>query len=106
MKRWVNVVLGVFVIACIVVVAEVTLGKYFIDADKCIGCGVCVEVCPQSAIMEQTVDKKKTVYTINKELCNGCGVAKDLCPVDAIKSVDSQDACEGSQEIIEPVNKE
>ncbi|MCL2228954.1 MAG: 4Fe-4S binding protein [Firmicutes bacterium] len=48
--------------------------------DTCINCGMCVSVCPHSAI--EPADGK---HTINKN-CTRCGEClKNVCPVDAIE---------------------
>ena len=49
-----------------------------IDAEKCTGCGQCVEVCPMEAI---TVDD---IAKVNEEECTDCGTCVDECPVEAI----------------------
>lgn len=51
---------------------------YFIT-DSCIGCGTCVENCPQSCI------ESGTPYTIRAEHCLRCGNCFSCCPVGAIK---------------------
>jgi 2-oxoacid:acceptor oxidoreductase delta subunit (pyruvate/2-ketoisovalerate family) len=57
-----------------------------VDASKCIGCGTCVEHCPE-AVMELIAkgdyDKKKIV-DIDFEYCKGCGVCATVCPAKAI----------------------
>ena len=56
-----------------------------IDASKCIGCGTCVEHCPE-AVMEliKNGDDKKKIVDIDFEYCKGCGVCATVCPVKAI----------------------
>lgn len=49
-----------------------------IDEKKCTGCGICIEVCPVSAI---TVDR---VAAIEAAACTGCGACVDECPNGAI----------------------
>jgi len=48
---------------------------------SCIGCGICVETCPQKALAQ---DKAKGM-TINRALCNGCGLCTEECPTTAME---------------------
>lgn len=45
---------------------------------ECVACGVCVDVCPQDAIV---VDD---VAVIDQNKCVDCGACVDECPSDAI----------------------
>ena len=56
-----------------------------IDKTKCIGCGVCLVICPLSAI---SLLKKKAV--IDQNICVECGVCKrsNICPQDAFVEED------------------
>lgn len=53
-----------------------------VDQDLCVGCGYCIEVCPQ--VFSATYDGKAIVLNIQgcKE-CDCVGIAKE-CPVKAI----------------------
>lgn len=46
--------------------------------DACIGCGTCIDVCPQQCIMEGSP------YRIQPEHCLHCGACFDACPAKAI----------------------
>ncbi len=59
---------------------------YFIDPDKCLGCGQCAKNCPTDAISE-TEDK---TYVIDQEKCIKCGICLTVCP-DKAKAVVLQD---------------
>ena len=55
----------------------------WVDVDKCISCGVCVEECPVDCIAEG--DPK---YIIDADECTDCGACADVCPEDAIIEVE------------------
>jgi heterodisulfide reductase subunit A len=54
-----------------------------IDQEKCIGCGICADLCPYSAIEMVKVGKRKKAQVITAS-CKGCGVCGSHCPVMAI----------------------
>ncbi len=59
--------------------------KAKVDQDTCIGCGMCVSICPQ--IFEMDDDIGKAVATSNDISDNDMDCAKDAensCPVSAI----------------------
>ncbi|OAT84839.1 CoB--CoM heterodisulfide reductase iron-sulfur subunit A family protein [Desulfotomaculum copahuensis] len=67
-----------------------TLGKVVVepfssavDREKCSGCGICVPLCPYSAISREEVDGKLRAR-IDEALCAGCGVCAAACPSLAI----------------------
>ena len=53
-----------------------------IDSDKCTGCGVCVDACPQHAI-----SVRNNLAVINQGLCGQCGICAQICPTGAIYEV-------------------
>ncbi len=50
------------------------------DPSKCLGCGVCVEVCPHAVF---TMNGRKAVL-VRKQACMECGACRVNCPTDAI----------------------
>ncbi|MFX1366837.1 MAG: ATP-binding protein [Promethearchaeota archaeon] len=52
----------------------------YIDKNKCVGCGTCMEKCPVEAIQGDDNNKAEC----NTELCIGCGVCAHFCPENAI----------------------
>ena len=61
--------------------------SYYIDPDKCLGCGQCAKNCPTDAILK-TGDK---TYVIDEEKCIKCGSCLTVCPEKA-KAVVLHDA--------------
>ena len=53
-----------------------------VDAEKCVECGICVDVCPADAI---SVNGKAE---IDHEKCTGCGACVDECSQDAISLIE------------------
>ncbi len=56
-----------------------------IDQDKCVGCGLCVKACHQSAI--GLVDGKATL--LREDYCDGLGRCLPNCPVNALSIVET-----------------
>ena len=58
-------------------------GTLVIDDEKCKGCAVCIEGCPQNVIaLSKNVNVKGYNYLemINEEACVGCANCAILCP--------------------------
>ncbi len=54
-----------------------------IDEDVCIGCVMCIKVCPTDAI----VGAAKQMHTVIEADCTGCELCVEPCPVDCIEMV-------------------
>lgn len=52
--------------------------EIFYNAEKCIGCGRCIAVCPEKAV---TMHDGKAVT--DRRICTGCGTCTEECPEDA-----------------------
>jgi formate hydrogenlyase subunit 6/NADH:ubiquinone oxidoreductase subunit I len=53
-------------------------GKIEYDKEKCIGCKLCLKVCPSEAIEFKEKDKKIKIYLARCTFCSQCN---DICPV-------------------------
>jgi len=51
-----------------------------IDENKCVGCGLCITICPYGAISKDEKDLAK----VNEVLCKGCGTCAASCPMRAM----------------------
>ena len=54
---------------------------YWIDPDRCTGCGICRQGCVHEAI----TGRKKQVHVIDGQLCQKCGICRSECKFDAIR---------------------
>ena len=56
------------------------VAKLTYDKEKCVGCGMCVNVCPHNVFKIE--DKKAAI--IDKNDCMECGACAKNCPTEAI----------------------
>ena len=60
-----------------------------IDADVCIGCGQCAEVCRYDAALPSKADP--ALYEIDEIACDGCAACVYACPTEAISMIQQQE---------------
>ena len=51
-----------------------------VDQERCVSCGLCVELCPEQAISMSL----NYIVAIDPGTCTGCGSCVDECPNEAI----------------------
>lgn len=52
-----------------------------VDADQCVGCKMCVPVCPAGAVQVSPLNRKAVIQA---EFCHQCQACETACPKDAI----------------------
>lgn len=57
------------------------INKAVVNLEKCLGCGLCVEICPHDAICKDDKDN----ILVKKERCLGCGQCAVSCPQKTIE---------------------
>jgi ferredoxin len=57
--------------------------KVSIDDDSCVGCGTCVEICPEIFEMDDDLAEVKA-HEVPENLQESCREAADACPVEAV----------------------
>jgi formate hydrogenlyase subunit 6/NADH:ubiquinone oxidoreductase subunit I len=60
-------------------------GKIKYDTDKCIGCQLCIKVCPCGAIDFKPKEKKVKIYLARCCFCSQCN---DICPTKCLSMSD------------------
>jgi 2-oxoglutarate ferredoxin oxidoreductase subunit delta len=65
------------------------VGTVYIKAERCKGCGFCVEFCPTDVLALSSAFNAKGYHppvVVNAEKCSGCDLCGMLCPDFAIFS--------------------
>ncbi len=72
--------------------------KLTVDLDRCTGCGVCIDACPEEAVSRGAIGAvsrgkaKVAKVDVDEKKCSFCGVCNIMCPFNAIKlSIDGKD---------------
>jgi 2-oxoglutarate ferredoxin oxidoreductase subunit delta len=67
---------------------EVFMAKVVINREKCKGCELCIQICPQKILVMSKSFNKKSYHPaeqINPEKCTGCAFCAMTCPEVAIE---------------------
>lgn len=70
---------------------------------KCCGCGMCVNICPKSAICLEYDENGFSYPKINESLCVNCGLCKNSCVFQKDESIKSREI---TQKVFAVVNKD
>ena len=62
---------------------EYIMSHPVINADDCVGCGICVDACPQE-VLEVPAG---TAEVVKEDACIGCGECLEECPMGAITEI-------------------
>jgi pyruvate ferredoxin oxidoreductase delta subunit len=59
------------------------------DAEKCIKCYLCIDLCPEGAISALPLNEegKKTGISVDYDYCKGCGICAHECPQQAYEMI-------------------
>lgn len=59
-----------------------------VDADKCTGCGTCVDVCPVAVFEVKEVGGKTLSVVVAADECIACRACEVQCPDEAIEVIE------------------
>ncbi|MCD4846144.1 MAG: NADH-quinone oxidoreductase subunit I [Methanosarcinales archaeon] len=66
-------------------------GQQHLDTDKCVGCGICSQVCPNNVI--EIVKSGKWYPQFDNGHCLFCGLCIDFCPNGALSMTKHFELC-------------
>jgi heterodisulfide reductase subunit A len=61
-----------------------------VNEDLCSGCGICIPMCPYSAITQKE-EKGRKIASVDKALCQDCGTCSGACPSGAMQQAGFKD---------------
>ena len=64
---------------------EMPLALARIDPKLCIGCRICADICPVSAV----TGMPKSLFAVIESACTGCALCVPACPMDCIDFIDA-----------------
>jgi len=66
-------------------------GALKFDQPKCIGCKICMKVCPSNAIEIERISETEKVYQayVHMDRCIFCGQCVDSCPKKALENTEN-----------------
>jgi tetrahydromethanopterin S-methyltransferase subunit A len=59
--------------------------KVKVDEDRCSGCGICLEICPQRVYELRTYGERELAVPVAEENCSRCRACEEKCPQGAIE---------------------
>jgi len=65
------------------------MAKIIIDTNKCIGKGICVEICPLGVYEVRNTRGKEVAVAVKPNECILCGACELKCPAGAIRIASS-----------------
>lgn len=64
------------------------LGKVLVLEERCKECGICIEFCPEDALVVAERTNAKGYHPVQQtpdDRCNGCGICGRICPDAALE---------------------
>jgi ferredoxin len=65
-------------------------GSQCSSGGACRDCGICISICPQSAISKNEPTNNEYRHVVNEKLCIGCGFCAGACPCGVSEMVENE----------------